>query len=150
MEHFEVFDNKVRLAIFREFVRTGEPPTSAEIAERLRTPAAAVRSSMERLATGKAIVLQPESRELLMASPLCAVPTPYRVRTRERSYFAACAWDALGVIAMLRRDATVGTSCGCCGESMGIEIRDNQAVANTGLIHFALPARRWWDDIAFT
>ena len=97
----ENFDTNVRLTLLREFVRTGQPPTTKSIAEKMQAPADDVRSALERLAAAKAVVLQPESREILMANPLCAVPAPYRVRTKDRSYFGSCVWDALGVIAML-------------------------------------------------
>lgn len=146
----ETFDTTVRLTLFREFVRTGEPPTSKSIAEKLQAPADDVRSALERLGAAKAVVLQPESREILMASPLCTVPTPYRVRTQDRSYFGACIWDALGVIAMLQRDAAVDTSCACCGEAMTVDVRRGHPVPVPGIIHFAIPAKHWWENIVFT
>src|SRR4051812_31536519 len=108
-------DTDVRLALFRDFVDTGRPPSAVRIADVLQMPMKEVRAAMERLHAGKAIVLQPESREILMANPLCAVPTPYLVRT-VRSYFGACVWDALGIMAMLKVDAVLETSCPCCGE----------------------------------
>jgi hypothetical protein len=138
----EPFDTTVRLRLYREFVETGRAPSSARIAGALDAPVAEVRSAFERLATAKAIVLQPESRELLMASPLCAVPTPFVVRHADKSYFGACAWDALGIMAMLSADATLETSCPCCGEALSLESR--------GVIYFGVPARRWWDNIVFT
>ena len=52
------------------------------------------------------------------------------------------------VIAMLKRDATLETSCGCCGERMTIEVRDARPAAS-GIIHFAIPAKRWWENIVF-
>src|SRR5579885_2838544 len=76
MHPFTDFDTAVRLALYGEFVRTASPPTAESIAAYLQVPAADVRAALERLAAGKAIVLQPESREILMANPLCAVPTP--------------------------------------------------------------------------
>ncbi len=76
----EGFDNQVRLELYREFVRTARPPTLEGLAHRLQASQGDVRATMERLATAKVIVLQPESREILMANPLCAVPTPYRVQ----------------------------------------------------------------------
>ena len=41
----ENFDNDVRVALFREFVRTGEPPTTASLAVQLQTSADDVRSA---------------------------------------------------------------------------------------------------------
>ena len=144
------FDTSVRLALYSEFVRTASPPTAVSIAAHLQAPAADVRVALERLAAGKAIVLQPESREVLMANPLCAVPTPFRVRTQDRSFFASCVWDGLGIMAMLRSDAVLETSCACCGEALAIGMREGQILPASGVIHFAVPAKRWWENIVFT
>jgi hypothetical protein len=146
----EGFDTQVRLELFREFVRTAEPPTSASVAERMQVPAVDVRAALERLAAAKAIVLQPESLEILMANPLCAVPTPYRVRIQDRSYFGSCVWDALGILAMLQSDGVLDTSCACCGEAMNIGVLGGQVVPAQGAIHFAIPAKRWWENVVFT
>jgi alkylmercury lyase-like protein len=146
----ESIDTQVRVELFREFVQSGRAPSADRIAELMGMPEEEIRSALERLASGKAIVLQPYSRELLMAAPLYAVPTPYLVRVGNRSFFGACIWDALGIIAMLRTDGLVETSCPCCGEAMRIPVRDNRPAPVNGVIHFALPAKRWWENIVFT
>jgi len=46
------------------------PPATQSLAEKMQVPVEDIRAAMERLAAGKAIVLQPESREILMANPL--------------------------------------------------------------------------------
>ena len=144
------FDTTVRLTLYDEFVRTGSSPTAQALAERVHAPAAEVRASLERLASAKAIVLQPHSREVLMANPLCAVPTPYRVRTRGQSFFGSCVWDALGIMAMLGGDGSLDTSCACCGEAMTIDTARQGVLLADGIIHFAIPAKRWWENIVFT
>ena len=143
-------DTAVRLQLYRSFVTTGAAPAAAQIAAELALPVGDVRAALERLAAGKAIVLQPESREVLMANPLSAVPTPYLVRAQGRSYFASCVWDGLGVIAMLGGSGTLDTSCACCGEAMTISSERGGLQHAPGIIHFAIPARRWWENIVFT
>lgn len=144
------FDTKVRLQLYNEFVNTGHAPSIARLAAVMQTPLENIRAAMEHLASERAIVLQPESREILMANPLCAVPSPFLVRAGDRSFFASCAWDALGIIAMLHRDATLETSCSCCGEAMSIGVRGGRPAEVSGILHFALPAKRWWENIVFT
>ena len=144
------FDTTVRVRLLGMFVESGRAPSTAALAAELGESEERVRTSMERLALGKAIVLQPESRELLMAAPLSALPTPYVAHVGSRSYFAPCAWDALGVPAMLEADGWVETSCPCCGEAMRVEVRGGEAEAREGVIHFALPAKQWWQNIVFT
>ena len=143
-------DTAVRLALYEEFVRTGSPPTAEGLATQMQRSADEVRGALESLAKGKAIVLQPESREVLMANPLCAVPTPFRVRTQDRSFFGSCVWDSLGIMAMLGSDSVLDTSCACCGEAMRIHRHDGTIVRASGVIHFAIPAKRWWENIVFT
>jgi hypothetical protein len=120
------------------------------LAEVLGAPEEAIREALERLAAGRAIVLQPESREVLFAPPLSGVPTPFVAHKGGRSYFAPCAWDALGTAAMLGDDAEVETSCGCCGEAMRVVVRGGELMEARGVIHFAVPARQWWSDLVYT
>lgn len=143
-------DTEVRLALYQEFVSTGQPPANETLARRLRTSSASIQESLERLAAAKAIVLQPESRQVLMANPLCAVPTPYQVHIGTQSYFGSCVWDALGIVAMLGGDAVLKTSCACCGEAMQISLAGGEITSTQGTIHFAIPAKSWWENIVFT
>src|SRR6266498_66379 len=141
------FDTAVRLALYGEFVRTGSPPLAEKIAEYMHAPLADIRAALERLAAGKAIVLQPVSREVLMANPLSAVPTAFRMRTQDRSFFASCVWEGLGIVAMLGGDSVLDTSCACCGEAMTLQSRGGQILPAAGVIHFAIPAKRCWENI---
>jgi hypothetical protein len=145
-----VTDVEVRLALYRDFVENGRAPSPARLAELLDATVETVREALERLAAGRAIVLQPESREVLYAPPLSGVPTPFVAHHNGRAYFAPCAWDALGTAAMLGGDAEVETSCGCCGEAMRVVIRGGELVDARGVIHFAVPARQWWSDLVYT
>lgn len=146
----EGFDNALRLQLYRDFVQSGAPPSTERLAQLMKARVEDVRAAMERLAAGKVIVLQPESREILMANPLSAVPTAYRVSTRDRSFFRSCIWDALGIASMLRPDAAVDTSCACCGEAMTLQVQSEQVAFEQGVVHFAIPAKRWWENIVFT
>jgi Alkylmercury lyase len=108
-----------------------------------------VRTSYERLRDDRAIVLDPETREVWMANPFSAVPTPFEVRIGERSWFGNCIWDALGICAMLGGHGTVETACPDCGDPLSLEVRDH-VPRGEGLAHFLVPAAHFWDDIGFT
>jgi hypothetical protein len=144
------FDTTVRLRLYGEFVESGRAPSAGRLAEVLESPVGEVRAALERLASGKAIVLQPESRELMIAAPLSAIPTPFLVHAGPRRFFGACAWDALGVMAMLGRDTALETSCPCCGEAMALDARGGELLPAAGIVHFGVPARQWWDNIVFS
>ena len=140
---------KVRASVYDVAMATGLPPTVHELAQRLGMPTGAVREALERLATAKALVLQRESREVLMANPFSAVPTPFAVHAKGHLYYGNCIWDALGIPAMLQADACIETSCGCCSEAMRLSVEGGELQPATGVVHFAIPAHRWWQDIVY-
>lgn len=109
-----------------------------------------MRAGLTRLAAGRVLVLQPSSHEILMAPPFGAVPTPFVVHTPAHAAYANCGWDALGVSVMLQRSARIDSGCGCCGERLTLDTTMSSPPTGGGLLHFAVPARRWWDDIVFT
>ena len=67
-----------------------------------------------------------------------------------REWFANCAWDAFGICAALHVDGRIETACPDCGEPLTIAVRDGHPDDPSLLFHCLVPARRWWDDIAFT
>jgi hypothetical protein len=146
----------VRLAIMDGFL-AGNTPSLASLTETLAADAAETRAAIERLAAGRAIVLEPRTRELLMAAPFSATATPFLVRAGNRSYYANCVWDALGVPAMLAgdgraSDADIETTCADCGAPLRLTVRTGRVSATPAgaVAHFAVPAARWWADIVFT
>ena len=142
-------DVRVRAAVYDVTIATGTPAKAKRLGEILALPEKAVRESLERLATSRALVLQPGSREVLMANPFSAVPTPFAVHADEQLYFGNCIWDALGIPAMLGVDGCVQSSCACCGEAMELFVSDSSLEPISAAIHFAVPAHRWWQDIVY-
>ena len=132
-------DLEIRARIYDELLRTGLAPSAADLGDR---------AAMERLAAGRVIVLD-DAGEILMAPPFSAVPTPFLVQTSRFRAFGNCIWDALGIAAMAKSDAVISASCGDCGASMQLDVVGGQ-VDGHGIMHFAIPARMWWQDIVFT
>ena len=85
-----------------------------------------------------------------MAMPFSAVPTAFRVRTSGGEWWAPCAWDALGISAMLQAPAEIITTCPDCGDPPPIRTTGRALSTGSGVVHFAVPAASWWDDIGFT
>lgn len=142
-------DRNVRRFVYDVTLRRGYPPTVAETATGLSAAQGDVRASFQRLAAGRVLVLQPGSGEILMANPFSAVPTPFLVELDDYSCYGNCIYDALGIPAMLHKDARIKTSCGDCGLAMEVRIVKGSLRAVEGIIHFAIPALHWWDDIVF-
>jgi hypothetical protein len=145
----QTVDTAVRLEVYRFFVDQGRPPVPAEIAEAVSMDQASVEDSLRRLADGHVLVLAPGTPYIWMANPLSAIPTPFSVEARGRNWFGNCIWDALGVVAMLRGTGSVRTWCPDCREGLVVSVDNNRLSSGEGIVHFAIPAAHWWDDIGF-
>lgn len=179
-------DQRIRAAVYDGLLHTGRGPSVPELAASLGVGETDVREGLGRLAAAHVIVLRPGSDELWMAMPFSAVPTDFHVEAERPAgvgggWWANCAWDALGIPAMLRgAGLPVGASpvrirsrCPDCSESLTLVVRPDagggeavryldtdgvergRAAADSTralepVVHFAVPARRWWDDIGFT
>jgi len=142
-------DQRVRAQVYEMTMQRGLPPKVEEVARAMSITGDEVKAAFERLAAAHVLVLQPATNEILMANPFSAVPTPFRVEAGDVSAYGNCIWDALGIPAMLKRDARIITSCADCGTAAEISVEAN-VVKGQGLLHFAVPAREWWNDIVFT
>ena len=98
----------------------------------------------------KVLILAPNDGNIWAANPFCAVPSPFRVEARGKTYWGICIWDALGIVAALGTDAVIRTACGDCSEPMLLEIAAGRLKRSEGIVHFAVPAHHWWDNIGFT
>ena len=145
----QALDTAVRLEAYRFFIDRGRPPVPAEVAESLATDQASVEDSLRRLADGHVLVLAPGTPYIWMAPPLSAIPTPFEVEVGGRRFFANCIWDALGVVAMLGGTGTATAWCPDCRERISVAVVDNRLSSGEGVVHFAVPAAHWWDDIGF-
>ncbi len=145
----DLFDQRVRQQVYQITLGRGYPPSQEELAGRLSVPASEIGAAYKRLAAAHMLVLQPGTDEILMANPFSAVPTPFRVQTARFECYGNCIWDALGIPAMLKQDARISTSCAECGAALSVSIANGALQSAEGVVHFALPARRWWDDIVF-
>ena len=142
-------DLRVRALVYDHFMATGHAPSVAGLSSELSAAPDDVRAAVARLAAQRQLVLQP-SGEVLMANPFSAVPTPFVVQAGERSYWGNCIWDALGIPSMLGADATITTACPDCGDAMQLTIEGGRLAPGQGIVHFAVPARKWWEDIVYS
>lgn len=144
-------DLRIRNHLYSSFVRDGAAPTVSATAAAFGLTGGEVETALRRLHDAHALVLAPGGTQIRMLNPFSAVETPHRVGAGERTWFANCAWDALGIPAALHVDAGIDTRCPDCGEPLELEVRDGELVRGAELlVHFVVPARRWWDDIGFT
>lgn len=136
--------------MYRHLVRTGQAPSPRDISGDVGVEPTVITASLERLDASHVLVLHPTTRQLWMAMPFSAVPTDFRVRSAERAWWANCAWDALGISAMLQTPAEITTSCTDCGDPPTVRSTGLALADSSGVVHFAVPAAAWWEDIGFT
>jgi len=145
----ETGDAHLRQFIYRHVIRESRAPTVAEMAAALSFSMRKTRSALARLARTHAFVLQ-ENGELWRAAPFSAVSTAFPVRSGKRAWYGNCIWDALGIPAMLHQNARIDASCGCCNHEMVLRVEEGRLLAPKGMVHIAVAARHWYDDIVFT
>src|SRR5688572_19953832 len=138
-------DRQVRAVIYRTLLEEGEAPSVVALASLLDVTEPQLTASLRSLAGAHAIVLRPGSDELWMAHPFSASQTDFAVRSGGRTWFANCVWDGLSILALVG-DGTLDTHSPATGEPIRFEVRD-RIVSGEGLVHFLVPASRFWDDI---
>jgi len=140
-------DLELRRRVYGRFVELGRAPTAAEVG----LGEAAYAAGLRRLHDAHALVLEPdEPARIRMLLPFSLVETAHRVEAGGRSWFANCAWDAFGICAALGVDGRIDSRCPDCGDRIELEVRDRRPVPADHVVHFVVPAARWWDDIVFT
>jgi hypothetical protein len=141
---------EIRLHVFRAAAATGRVPQAPQIAAALGRPQAEVESVLKQLAAGKVLILAPNDGHIWAANPFCAVPSGFQVEAQGKTFWGICIWDALGIAAALDADAVIRAPCGDCSEPMELEVARGKLKRSEGIIHFAVPAHHWWDNIGFT
>ena len=141
-------DRVVRAEIYRLLVAGERGPTPARVARQTDLTEREAASAFRRLAAEHRIVLVPGEDRVAMAHPFSGVPTGYRASVGTQSWWANCGWDAFAILALLG-DGQVFADAPIGAEPSTWTVR-NGRVAPEGLVHFVVPARRFWDDIGFT
>lgn len=139
----------VRVEIYRHFIDEGRPPTHVETAIALGIATHEAEDAYRQLAHAHVLVLAPGTPYIWMANPLSALPSPYRVTARGRDWNGICIWDAFGIVAMLGDSGTITTRCPDCGDEMTLVVEEDEVQESSYVVHYAVPARHWWDDIGF-
>ena len=145
------FLTDVKLAIYRTFAETTHAPTVADIAQQLGAPVDDVQNAFGELHKKRLLVPEPgDLTRIRMAPPFSGVPTSFKVIVGTKTYFAPCAWDSIGICAALHEDGMVRTNDAHTREPINVVVRDGSPKPTPCVIHFAVPAAHWWDDIVYT
>lgn len=144
-------DAALRTFVYDHIIVGGTVPTSAEIGAHFDLGAPAVHERLSSLRIGKTILVHPATREIWMAGPFSAAPSQYKLSDGTTTWYANCAWDMLGVAMLVNRPMIAETHCTDCGERVAVECDPEHPPSECqAIVHFLVPARRWYDDIGFT
>ncbi|HEY7875702.1 MAG TPA: organomercurial lyase [Actinomycetota bacterium] len=141
--------NDVRVRIYESFVQRARPPMPEEIAFDLGLEPSDVHGALV-LAAQNVIVLVPGTHFVWLAHPFSGLAAPFQVLSDDKTWDAICIWDALGILALTGRDGRVTTLCPDCGENLTLDVGGGDLRPNAHLVHFGVPAARWYEDVAYT
>lgn len=140
----------VRAFIYRNFAETAHPPTLREVVDHFGLGLGETEEIYRELDRLHAFFLEPGTLDIRIANPFSAVPTAFPVEANGKRYWANCGWDALGIPAALHADARITAACAFTGEPIHLEVRGDQLLPTTAVIHFVVSVSRWYEDMIFT
>lgn len=143
-------DKKIRMYVYNHFLEFQRPPAVSEIAAHLGLSRDKVIDCLHRMHAGHILVLESGRSEVRMAMPFSAVPTGVRVTVKDKSWWANCAWDALGIPVMLKADGDIESACPHCSEPIHLAVRGNTVQGNSEIVRFEVAPAHFWDNIVHT
>lgn len=144
-------DWDIRLYIYETLVKTGHVPSHQQTARHFDIGDEVARLAYRRLHDAHLLFLYPNTDEIMMAFPLSGIKTPYQVIVDDVTLYANCAWDSLGIPAMLGKDAQVTVEHPLTQETITYTIHNGELQAEGGsVVHYALPFAAWYDDLIDT
>jgi hypothetical protein len=142
--------DSIHAFVYDRIIDDGVIPSIDDVAAHKTMTRNEVVAAIRSAGLGKTLLLDPRSNEIWMAGPFSATRTPYHVRAATRTWWANCAWDMLGVAALVRESVHIEARCADCGDSIELDVAPATETIGSLVVHFLLPATRWYDDIGFT
>jgi hypothetical protein len=145
---------QARHFVYSHIAETTRPPHVDEAATQFGISDTEAAELYKELHNRHALFLNIDEMAIRMANPFSGIPTDFKVHANNKTYFANCAWDMLGIPAALHCDAVIDAVCTESNEHVRLEVNNGQISAQGGLsqllVHFPLPFAQWYDDLVFT
>ncbi|MFD3941303.1 organomercurial lyase [Streptomyces sp. NPDC058579] len=144
---------RVRLAVYHGFARTGGAPGVGELAGLTRLTGDQVRRELRGLHESRDLVLDPEDADrVVMAHPFASVPLGFSVMGAHTLWWGGCAWDSFALPHLLQDepDVLVATRCPACDTPHAWVVGREAPPAGGQVAHFLVPMARAWDDVVHT
>ena len=140
----------LRVRVYDHLLDHGWPPKLGDLARHFGCSVGDAKRALAELKIGKTVLVHPDTGEIWMAGPFAAAESPYRVAGSRVTWFANCAWDMLGVAMIANERVRIGARCTDCGDDMSMSASPSEPPSIGAVVHFLVPARRWYEDIGFT
>ncbi len=147
-----MFDDRLadaRNTIIRFLVQKGTMPTVTDFAKVHKVSENEASLLYQHLHDAHALLLDVDG-SIRMLWPFSGTPTSFRVSTGQQSYWANCAWDAIGVAAALHTDVKIQAVVSYTDEQIELHVENDAVVPGNFLVHFPLPVEKWYDDLIYT
>ena len=147
-----VFDDRLadaRNTIIRFLVQKGTMPTVTDFVKVHKVSENEASLLYQHLHDAHALFLDADG-SIRMLWPFSGIPTSFRVSTGQQSYWANCAWDAIGIAAALHTDVKIQAVVSYTDEQIELHVENDAVVPGNFLVHFPLPVAKWYDDLVYT
>lgn len=142
--------DKIRIQINKFIFDKGYAPTVPELSEILNINVDTIERGLKQLADNHALVLHPNTFDIWVAHPFALFPTMFWVESNGKKWWGNCTWCSLGIAALTKTNTKVFTKLSGEKESVVIEIVDSKVVQSDLLVHFPIPAKKFWDNVIYT
>lgn len=144
------FQNKIRYHINRFIFDNGFAPCVGELVKLTQTDTKKVELGLKALSDNNALVLHPKSFDIWVAHPFALFPTLFWVKSAGKQWWGNCAWCSFGIATLINADAEIFTKLQGQQEPLTIHIKDNKVVEEDFVVHFPIPASKFWDNVIYT
>lgn len=124
---FQPDEDQIRQTVLRSYLSVGRAPSLSEMTEAAHLSLQEVRRLLQKLRKRDLVVLSGDGESITGAYPLTDNKTEHRITVGDRTVYAMCAIDALGVGYMYGADVTIESSCRATGRPIRISTKNQGA-----------------------
>ena len=150
MKNRQEFQDKIRFQVNKYIFDRGYAPEVSDLSELLQASQPEIRKALDDLAADHAIVLHPGTHRIWVAHPFALFPTLFWVVSGTKSWWGNCTWCSLGIAAIAEQDAAIHTKIRGEAEPLVINVKQGEVQEKNLLVHFPVPARRFWNNVIYT
>ena len=144
------FQDKVRYHINLFIFENCFAPSVDQLVDIMGSDDNDIRKALGQLAKNHALVLHPDSWDIWVAHPFALYPTLFWVKSGDKAWWGNCIWCSLGIAAISNEDTEIHSTIMGEEKPVQIDIKDHNLANQQLLVHFAVPASNFWDNVIYT